>query len=246
MTVTANDADDSTTANGMVHYRIVAQSPQSPSQNMFTINSETGDIVTVAAGLDREVRGRRAAGSVGSALQPGGRVTWAWWRPRARWATEDIGGRAASPAGHRHRGAGSRPAARPGGPGGDSLGTAAARPPPAGLRAGPGGSRRRVRGGRRAQTSGGQLPGPRGAATAGLRVWRCDDPLGPGRPSHVWPRRLRSGRPAKTCAPVHDGVGSADGSGVRRRGCASRSGWDRGSRVDEPRVWCWHGDSPRP
>lgn len=64
MTVTANDADDSTTANGMVRYRIVTQTPQSPSQNMFTINSETGDIVTVAAGLDREVRwasrGRRA------------------------------------------------------------------------------------------------------------------------------------------------------------------------------------------
>ncbi|NXT41642.1 CADH4 protein, partial [Pelecanoides urinatrix] len=54
MTVTANDADDSTTANGMVRYRIVTQTPQSPSQNMFTINSETGDIVTVAAGLDRE------------------------------------------------------------------------------------------------------------------------------------------------------------------------------------------------
>ncbi|KAJ6665736.1 hypothetical protein lerEdw1_002106, partial [Lerista edwardsae] len=55
MTVTANDADDATTANGMVRYRIVTQTPQSPSQNMFTINSETGDIVTVAAGLDREV-----------------------------------------------------------------------------------------------------------------------------------------------------------------------------------------------
>lgn len=55
MTVTANDADDSSTANGMVRYRIVTQTPQSPSQNMFTINSETGDIVTVAAGLDREV-----------------------------------------------------------------------------------------------------------------------------------------------------------------------------------------------
>nr|XP_054366207.1 cadherin-4 [Mirounga angustirostris] len=54
MTITANDADDRTTANGMVRYRIVTQTPQSPSQNMFTINSETGDIVTVAAGLDRE------------------------------------------------------------------------------------------------------------------------------------------------------------------------------------------------
>ncbi|XP_036389873.1 cadherin-4 [Megalops cyprinoides] len=54
MKVTANDADDDTTANGMVRYRILTQSPQSPIPNMFTINSETGDIVTVAAGLDRE------------------------------------------------------------------------------------------------------------------------------------------------------------------------------------------------
>ncbi|XP_072917797.1 cadherin-4-like isoform X1 [Hemitrygon akajei] len=54
MTITANDADDPTTANGMVRYRILSQSPVSPSPNMFTINSENGDIVTVAAGLDRE------------------------------------------------------------------------------------------------------------------------------------------------------------------------------------------------
>lgn len=80
MTVTANDADDSTTANGMVRYRIVTQTPQSPSQNMFTINSETGDIVTVAAGLDREVRqavghvgcGRRAGHSGCRGLSPAG------------------------------------------------------------------------------------------------------------------------------------------------------------------------------
>lgn len=55
MKVTATDADDSTTANGMVRYRILSQTPHSPIPNMFTINSETGDIVTVAAGLDREV-----------------------------------------------------------------------------------------------------------------------------------------------------------------------------------------------
>lgn len=55
MQVTASDADDSTTANGMVRYRILSQTPHSPIPNMFTINSETGDIVTVAAGLDREV-----------------------------------------------------------------------------------------------------------------------------------------------------------------------------------------------
>lgn len=69
MTVTANDADDGTTANGMVRYRIVTQTPQSPSQNMFTINSETGDIVTVAAGLDREVR--RASWGGGSVAPRG-------------------------------------------------------------------------------------------------------------------------------------------------------------------------------
>lgn len=72
MTVTANDADDGTTANGMVRYRILTQSPQSPSQNMFTVNSETGDIVTVAAGLDREVRRGRAPGD-SRALQGRGR-----------------------------------------------------------------------------------------------------------------------------------------------------------------------------
>eukprot|EP00063_Salmo_salar_P015714 XP_013990549.1 PREDICTED: cadherin-4 isoform X1 [Salmo salar] len=50
----AFDHDDNTTANGMVRYRILSQTPHSPIPNMFTINSETGDIVTVAAGLDRE------------------------------------------------------------------------------------------------------------------------------------------------------------------------------------------------
>ncbi|XP_029912574.1 cadherin-4-like [Myripristis murdjan] len=54
MHVSAFDADDNTTANGMVRYRILSQTPHSPIPNMFTINSETGDIVTVAAGLDRE------------------------------------------------------------------------------------------------------------------------------------------------------------------------------------------------
>ncbi|CAL8379868.1 unnamed protein product [Boreogadus saida] len=54
MQVTAGDADDYTTANGMVRYRILSQTPHNPIPNMFTINSETGDIITVAAGLDRE------------------------------------------------------------------------------------------------------------------------------------------------------------------------------------------------
>lgn len=55
MQVTANDSDDDTTANGMVRYRILSQTPHMPIPNMFTINSETGDIFTMAAGLDREV-----------------------------------------------------------------------------------------------------------------------------------------------------------------------------------------------
>uniref|UniRef100_A0A8D0DBJ8 Cadherin 2, type 1, N-cadherin (neuronal) n=1 Tax=Sander lucioperca TaxID=283035 RepID=A0A8D0DBJ8_SANLU len=55
MTVTAVDKDDPKTANGMLRYKIASQNPQSPSSNMFTINNKTGDIITVAAGLDREV-----------------------------------------------------------------------------------------------------------------------------------------------------------------------------------------------
>ncbi|XP_030634245.1 cadherin-4 [Chanos chanos] len=54
MRVTAHDADDDTTANGMVHYRILSQTPHSPIPNMFTINGQTGEIATMAAGLDRE------------------------------------------------------------------------------------------------------------------------------------------------------------------------------------------------
>ncbi|TKS74180.1 Cadherin-2 Neural cadherin [Collichthys lucidus] len=54
MTVTAVDKDDPKTANGMLRYKIISQNPQSPSTNMFTINNKTGDIITVAAGLDRE------------------------------------------------------------------------------------------------------------------------------------------------------------------------------------------------
>ncbi|KAM9849263.1 cadherin-2-like [Aulostomus maculatus] len=54
MTVTAVDRDDPKTANGMLRYKILSQNPQSTSSNMFTINNKTGDIITVAAGLDRE------------------------------------------------------------------------------------------------------------------------------------------------------------------------------------------------
>ncbi|XP_053470761.1 cadherin-2 [Ictalurus furcatus] len=54
MTVTAQDKDDPNTANGMLRYKILSQSPETPSTNMFTINNKTGKIITVAAGLDRE------------------------------------------------------------------------------------------------------------------------------------------------------------------------------------------------
>ncbi|XP_041955284.1 cadherin-4-like [Alosa sapidissima] len=56
MTVTATDADDNATSNGMVQYLIKTELPHNPVSHLFTINSETGDIVTVAAGLDRETR----------------------------------------------------------------------------------------------------------------------------------------------------------------------------------------------
>ncbi|XP_029447031.1 cadherin-2 [Rhinatrema bivittatum] len=54
MTVTAIDADDPKQPNGMLRYKILSQSPNTPSPNMYTINNETGDIITLAAGLDRE------------------------------------------------------------------------------------------------------------------------------------------------------------------------------------------------
>ncbi|KAM3829315.1 cadherin-2-like [Vipera latastei] len=54
MTVTAIDADDPNVWNGILRYSIIFQAPTIPSPNMFTINSETGDIITIAAGLDRE------------------------------------------------------------------------------------------------------------------------------------------------------------------------------------------------
>ncbi|XP_056132725.1 cadherin-2-like [Lampris incognitus] len=54
MVVTAVDKDNPNTANGILRYKILSQSPESPSPGMFTINNKTGDIITVAAGLDRE------------------------------------------------------------------------------------------------------------------------------------------------------------------------------------------------
>ncbi|XP_029910110.1 cadherin-13 [Myripristis murdjan] len=56
MTMTAFDADDPTTDNAVLRYNIVRQSPDKPSPNMFYIDPERGDIVTVISPtlLDRE------------------------------------------------------------------------------------------------------------------------------------------------------------------------------------------------
>lgn len=54
--VVATDADDPNTDNADIRYRIVSQTPTLPSDNMFTINQNTGAIKVNIAGLDREVR----------------------------------------------------------------------------------------------------------------------------------------------------------------------------------------------
>ncbi|XP_024912082.1 cadherin-13 [Cynoglossus semilaevis] len=56
MRMTAFDADDPATDNAALRYNIVKQSPDKPSPNMFYIDAEKGDIVTVISPklLDRE------------------------------------------------------------------------------------------------------------------------------------------------------------------------------------------------
>ncbi|CAI9613526.1 unnamed protein product [Staurois parvus] len=54
MNVTATDADDPTTANAILGYSILKQTPEEPVPGIFTINSESGLISVIAAGLDRE------------------------------------------------------------------------------------------------------------------------------------------------------------------------------------------------
>lgn len=58
MRMTAFDADDASTDNALLRYNILKQTPTKPSPNMFYIDPEKGDIVTVVspALLDREVR----------------------------------------------------------------------------------------------------------------------------------------------------------------------------------------------
>ncbi|MEQ2315395.1 hypothetical protein AMECASPLE_021816 [Ameca splendens] len=54
--MTAFDADDPSTDNAALRYNIIRQSPDKPSPNMFYIDAERGDIVTVISPtlLDRE------------------------------------------------------------------------------------------------------------------------------------------------------------------------------------------------
>nr|KAF6406341.1 cadherin 13 [Molossus molossus] len=58
MRMTAFDADDPATDNALLRYNIRQQTPDKPSPNMFYIDPEKGDIVTVVspALLDREER----------------------------------------------------------------------------------------------------------------------------------------------------------------------------------------------
>uniref|UniRef100_A0A8C4QZJ8 Cadherin 15, type 1, M-cadherin (myotubule) n=1 Tax=Eptatretus burgeri TaxID=7764 RepID=A0A8C4QZJ8_EPTBU len=54
MQVTATDADDPNTFNGALRYRLIGQTPGWTQTDVFTIDEQTGDIRTLAAGLDRE------------------------------------------------------------------------------------------------------------------------------------------------------------------------------------------------
>lgn len=60
MRMTAFDADDPSTDNALLRYNILKQTPDKPSPNMFYIDPEKGDIVTVVSPtlLDREVSER--------------------------------------------------------------------------------------------------------------------------------------------------------------------------------------------
>ncbi|KAL1270772.1 hypothetical protein QQF64_029788 [Cirrhinus molitorella] len=55
MTVTATDADDPETGNGIGNYKIINQEPQFPKPNMFEINIFSGTIRVQEQGMDRKV-----------------------------------------------------------------------------------------------------------------------------------------------------------------------------------------------
>uniref|UniRef100_A0A8C0AFC7 Cadherin-13 n=1 Tax=Bos mutus grunniens TaxID=30521 RepID=A0A8C0AFC7_BOSMU len=67
MRMTAFDADDPATDNALLRYNIRQQTPDKPSPNMFYIDPEKGDIVTVVspALLDREFQATVEEGAMG-------------------------------------------------------------------------------------------------------------------------------------------------------------------------------------
>ncbi|KAL1268737.1 hypothetical protein QQF64_034100 [Cirrhinus molitorella] len=54
MTVTATDADDPETGNGMVNYKIISQEPQLPKPNMFDINILSGTFRVREPSMDQK------------------------------------------------------------------------------------------------------------------------------------------------------------------------------------------------
>ncbi|EPY81775.1 hypothetical protein CB1_000711020 [Camelus ferus] len=84
MRMTAFDADDPATDNALLRYNIRQQTPDKPSPNMFYIDPEKGDIVTVVspALLDREgtrLDLREALTELTEGTRP-----WSWVHPEYR------------------------------------------------------------------------------------------------------------------------------------------------------------------
>uniref|UniRef100_A0A8C2EFT7 Cadherin-1 n=1 Tax=Cyprinus carpio TaxID=7962 RepID=A0A8C2EFT7_CYPCA len=75
MRVTATDADDPETDNGVISYKIVSQEPPFPKPNMFDINILSGTIRVRETGMDREQWPRYTLLIVAADLKGGGYLT---------------------------------------------------------------------------------------------------------------------------------------------------------------------------